>query len=561
MTILVPIAFAAGFITVFTPCILPVLPIVLAGGATGSNRRPYAIVAGLVTTFTVFVLAGAWVWSLIGIDAKYQDRIGAVLLAVLALTLIVPAAAELLERPLAFMTRWRPPELGGGFLLGAALGLVFVPCGGPVLAAVTSIAGRHKVGTETVFVALFYALGAAVPMFLIARGSGRLTRSFRTHAQAIRLGAGVLMAFAALVIYQGWASGWQTKVPSVIQPIQDAIEGNGATKRELRHLQDRGKRPVFTEVQARDLPELSGYSQRVRVALNDYGRAPDFRKISAWLNTPALDLKDLRGKVVLVDFWTYSCINCLRTLPYLKDWYDRYHSKGLVIVGVHTPEFAFEHDLGNVRTAVERLGVRYPVALDNDYGTWNAYANQYWPAEYLVDQSGDVRHIHFGEGEYDKTEHLIRLLLRAGGASPLPLPGRDVDHTPQGLRTPETYLGYFRIDRFDSDRLVVQRPYDYRLPTSLPRDHWAYGGTWTVESERAIAGDGARLRLHFHARKVHLVLGGRGFVGVALDGKSRGAVHVNGPRLYTLVSQRKLRDGKLDLMFTPGVQVYAFTFG
>jgi cytochrome c biogenesis protein CcdA/thiol-disulfide isomerase/thioredoxin len=561
MTILVPIAFAAGFITVLTPCILPVLPIVLAGGATGTKRRPYAIAAGLVTTFTVFVLAGAWVWSLFGIDAKYQNRIGAGLLAVLALTLIVPAAAELLERPLSVMTRWRPPELGGGFLLGAALGLVFVPCGGPVLAAVTSIAGRHRVGAETVFVALFYALGAAVPLFLIARGSGWITRSFRTHAQAIRVGAGVLMGFAALVIYQGWASGWQTKVPSLIQPIQDAIEGNGATKRELARLQRQRRRPVFTEVQARGLPELSGYSQKVKVALNDYGRAPDFRKISAWLNTPALDLNGLRGKVVLVDFWTYSCINCLRTLPYLKDWYDRYHSKGLVIVGVHTPEFAFEHDLGNVRTAVERLGVRYPVALDNDYGTWNAYANQYWPAEYLVDQSGDVRHIHFGEGEYDKTEHLIRLLLRAGGASRLPVPGKDVSDAPSGLLTPETYLGYFRIDRFDSDRLVVQRPYEYRLPTSLPRDHWAYGGSWTVESERAIAGDGARLQLHFHARKVHLVLGGSGYVGVGLDGKSRGAVRVNGPRLYTLVSQRKLRDGQLDLMFTPGVQAYAFTFG
>ena len=562
MTILVPIAFAAGLITVLTPCILPVLPVVLAGGTTGSKRRPYAIAAGLVTTFTVFVLAGAWVWSLFGIDVKYQDKIGAILLGVLALTLIVPAVAELLERPLAFMTRWRPPELGGGFLLGAALGLVFVPCGGPVLAAVTSIAGRREVGTETVFVALFYALGAAVPMFLFARGTGRVTRAFRTNAQPIRVGAGVLMAFAALVIYEGWASGWQTKVPSLIQPIQDAIEGNSAADRELSRLKGENKRrPVFTDVQARGLPELSGYSHPVKVALNDYGRAPDFKKISAWLNTPTLDLKELRGKVVLIDFWTYSCINCLRTLPYLKDWDERYRSKGLVIVGVHTPEFAFEHDLGNVRTAVERLGVRYPVALDNDYGTWNAYANQYWPAEYLVDQSGDVRHIHYGEGEYEKTEHLIRLLLRAGGASRLPVPGRDIDRTPQGLRTPETYLGYFRIERFDSDRLVVQQPYDYRLPTSLPRDHWAYGGTWTVESERAIAGDGARVQLHFHARKVHLVLGGKGFVGVALDGRSRGAVRVNGSRLYTLVSQRRLRDGRLDLLFTPGVQVYAFTFG
>ena len=299
MTILVPIAFAAGVITAFTPCILPVLPIVLAGGTTGSKRRPYAIVAGLVTTFTLFVLAGAWVWSLIGIDAKHQNRVGAVLLGVLALTLIVPAAAELVERPLSFLTRWRPPELGGGFLLGAALGLVFVPCGGPVLAAVTSIAGRHRVGAETVFVALFYALGAALPMFLIARGSGRLTRAFRTHAQAIRVGAGILMALAALVVYQGWAEGWQTKVPGFIEPIQDAIEGNSAAKRELSKLDGKPKRNPFTDVRAQNLPELDAFSRPVKVALNDYGRAPDFQKISAWINSGGLDLEALRGKVVL----------------------------------------------------------------------------------------------------------------------------------------------------------------------------------------------------------------------------------------------------------------------
>src|SRR5919201_394785 len=352
MSILVPIALAAGFITVLTPCILPVLPVVLAGGTTGSKRRPYAIVAGLVTTFTVFVLAGAWVWSLFGIDVKYQTRIGAVLLGILALTLIAPAVAELLERPLAFMTRWRPPELGGGFLLGAALGLVFVPCGGPVLAAVTSLAGRHRVGAETVVVALFYALGAALPMLLIARGSGRVTASFRSHAQAIRVGAGILMGAAALVIYEGWATGWQTKVPAVIRPIQDAIEGNGAATRELAKLRGQRAQGALAEAAA----------QLRHVSLPDYGPAPDFTRIEAWLNTPGLHIHALRGKVVLVDFWTYSCINCLRTLPYLEAWDRRYRDAGLTIVGVHTPEFAFEHDAGNVRAAVRRLGVRYPVA-------------------------------------------------------------------------------------------------------------------------------------------------------------------------------------------------------
>jgi cytochrome c biogenesis protein CcdA/thiol-disulfide isomerase/thioredoxin len=560
MTILVPIAFAAGLITVFTPCILPVLPVALAGGTTGSKRRPYAIAAGLVTTFTLFVLAGTWVWSELGISAKYQDKIGAVLLGVLALTLIVPAVAELLERPLAFMTRWRPPELGGGFLLGAALGLVFVPCGGPVLAAVTSVAGSHRVGGETVLVALFYALGAALPMLLIARGSSRVTASFRTHAQAIRIGAGVLMGAAALVIYQGWAAGWQTKVPSVIKPIQDAIEGNGAATRELSKLRQADREPRFTAPSGGS-SDLSAFTAPVTRALPKYGGAPDFTKISTWLNSPGLDLGALRGKVVLVDFWTYSCINCLRTLPYLEDWYARYRSQGLVIVGVHTPEFDFEHDLGNVRAAVHRLGIRYPVALDDDYGTWNAYSNQYWPAEYLIDQTGQVRHVHFGEGNYDETEHLIRVLLRAGGDSRLPAAGKDVDHTPRGIRTPETYLGFARLDRFDSDRLVVQRPYDFRLPKSLPRDHWAYGGTWTVGSERAISGQNARLQLNYLARSVHVVLEGKGVVTVVVDGRRRRDVRVDGPRLYTAVSQRDVRAGKLELYFTPGISAYSFTFG
>ena len=551
MLILVPIAFAAGAITVFTPCILPVLPVVLAGGTTGSRRRPYAIAAGLVTTFTVFVLAGAWAWSLIGIDQRHQLQIGAVLLAVLALSLIVPAAAELLERPLAFMTRWRPPELGGGFLLGAALGLVFVPCGGPVLAAVTSLAGRHRVGAETVVVALFYALGAALPMLLIARGSGRVTSSFRSHAQAIRVGAGILMGAAALVIYEGWATAWQTKVPGVIRPIQDAIEGNGAATRELAKLRGQHAQGALAEAAA----------QLRHVSLPDYGPAPDFTRIDAWLNTPGLHIHALRGKVVLVDFWTYSCINCLRTLPYLEAWDRRYRSKGLVIVGVHSPEFAFEHDLGNVRSAVHRLGVRYPVALDNDYGTWDAYSNQYWPAEFLIDQNGHLRHAHFGEGEYDKTERLIRLLLRAGGVGRLPHAGRDADRTPSGLRTPETYLGFERMDRFDGERLVAQQPYGYRLPRTLPRDHWAYGGTWTVESERAIAGQDAQLRLHFHARQVHLVLGGKGTVAVRVDGRRPRVVRVDGARLYTLVTLRAVRDGTLHLSFSPGIQAYAFTFG
>jgi cytochrome c biogenesis protein CcdA/thiol-disulfide isomerase/thioredoxin len=542
MLILVPIAFAAGIITVFTPCVLPVLPIVLAGGA-GTKRRPYAIAAGLVTTFTAFLLAGAWLWGLLGIGKQHQIQIGAVLLGLLAVTLIVPRVGEWVERPLAFLTRRRFGDAGGGFLLGASLGLVFIPCGGPVLAALTSNVARDRVGGWLVVIALAYATGAALPLLAIAAGSRRVGTGFRRYAQTVRIAGGVLMAAAALVIYNGWAENLQTKVPPWAQWVQDAIEGNATAKDKLADLGGK-RRPVFAAAGR----------------LKDYGKAPDIQGVAAWINTPALSAEDLRGKVVLVDFWTYSCINCLRTLPYLKSWDERYRTKGLVIVGVHTPEFAFEHDLGNVRAAVERLGIHYPVALDNDFATWNAFQNQYWPADYLVDQSGHVRDIHFGEGNYDKSEQDIRLLLAATHKS-LPAALRPRDRTPTELRTPESYLGYARIGAYSGSPLKADEPAGYMLPAGLGQDEYAYAGTWTVESERILAGRNARLRFHFQARSVHLVLGGRGLVRVTLNGHAYRTVHVTADRLYTLVTQKRARDGLLELTFTPGLSAYAFTFG
>jgi cytochrome c biogenesis protein CcdA/thiol-disulfide isomerase/thioredoxin len=561
--LLILIAFVVGVITAFTPCVLPVLPIILAsGGAADNRRRPYAIIAGLVTTFTLFTLAGTWIWSQLHISAKYQIRIGVAVLLLASLTLIVPRVGELLEWPFRFLTRRRAGDLGGGFLLGASLGLVFVPCAGILLGAVITNVGTDRVSFESVLVLIAFAVGTALPMLLVAQGSRRVTTSFRTHAQTVRVAAGILMAAAAVVIYKGWLEDLQTKVPTWTLTAERWLLHGETAKKELSSLQHRKSEATrFATAQPTRLPALQVASKQVKVALNDYGSAPDFTGVSQWLNTDALSLDALRGKVVLIDFWTYSCINCLRTLPHLEKWDKQYRSKGLVIVGVHTPEFAFEHDVGNVRAAVEKLGVRYPVALDNDYKTWNAYSNEFWPAEYLLDQEGRVRHIHYGEGEYEKTEQDIRLLLRAGGSAALPTPVREHDATPAGDITPESYLGYFRIERYSGSQLSADVERDYRFPTSLARDHFAYDGKWTVESERIVAGDGARLRLHFHARQVNLVLGGKGLVGVVVDGRAKGAVRVNGDRLYTLVSGRAIRDGVLELAFTPGVQAYAFTFG
>jgi cytochrome c biogenesis protein CcdA/thiol-disulfide isomerase/thioredoxin len=556
MAILIPIAFAAGLITAFTPCILPVLPIVLAGGAEGTRRRPYAIVAGLVTTFTLFTLAGAWIFHELHIPAKYQIQIGAALLLLLAVTLIVPKAAELLERPFLFLTRRRGGDLGGGFLLGASLGLVFVPCAGPVFAAVSVNVGTHRVGFDTFLIALAYAVGAAVPMLILAQGSRRVATSFRTHARTVRIAAGAVMAAAAVVISTHWAEGLQKEVPGYVASIQRAIEGNHAARNQLARLQGRAGGQHFARAQPTQLA-----SRLLKVPLGDYGAAPNFHGISRWLNSKPLSIESLRGHVVLVDFWTYSCINCLRTLPHLEQWYRAYHSRGFVIVGVHTPEFAFEHDYGNVRDAVKRLGVRYPVGMDNDYATWNAYQNQYWPAEYLVDQRGEVRHLNFGEGDYGTTEKDIRLLLQAGGARSLATARAEPNLTPNEVTTPESYLGYSRLDRYSGPQIVPNAPHSYTFPRSLPQDHLAYAGSWTVDAERVVSGTGARLRLHFQARNVYIVLGGHGAVKASVDGRPVGTIKVDGDRLYTVVSSRRPRNALLDLAFTPGVNAYSFTFG
>src|SRR5918911_1376295 len=345
MLVLLVIAFVAGVITAISPCVLPVLPIVFAGGASGGRRRPYAIIAGLVGSFFFSILFVAWVLHKLGLPQDLLRNIAIGLLFLVAVTLIVPRTGELIERPLLRLTRRRGGDLGGGFLLGVSLGLVFVPCGGPILGYISAQAASVDFGTKTVLITLAYALGAAVPMLLIALSGRRI----RTPPRPV---LGVLMAAAALLIVFNVDRTLQTHVGDYTAFLQRHTEETCTARKRLGH-----RCRTSTPSSAVDLADL--------------GPAPDFRHNDAWLNTPGdkpLSISGLRGKVVLVDFWTYSCINCLRTLPHLKAWYATYHPKGLEIVGVHTPEFAFEHDPGNVEEATQRLGVRYPVALDGDYG-------------------------------------------------------------------------------------------------------------------------------------------------------------------------------------------------
>jgi cytochrome c biogenesis protein CcdA/thiol-disulfide isomerase/thioredoxin len=540
MLVLLAIGFVAGIVTALSPCVLPVLPIVLAGGATG--RRPLAIVAGIVGSFTVFTLFAAWALDSLGLPEDLLRNLAIALLFLVAASLLVPQVGEWLARPLQVLTRRSGRDHGGGVLLGVSLGLVFVPCAGPVLAAVTVIAARRDVGLDSFLLTLSYALGAAVPMLAIAFAGQRAARAFRLNAVLVRRVCGVLVAAAAVAIALGVDRDLQTYLPGYTESLQERFERSDAAQRELRELT--GGRE----------PQAAGGGEGI---LEDYGPAPDFHGITRWLNSKPLTLSELRGRVVLVDFWTYSCINCLRTLPYIRAWDDRYRDAGLTIVGVHAPEFAFERVASNVRENVRTLGIRYPVAMDNDFVTWQSWHNQYWPAKYLIDKRGHVRYFHFGEGEYRRTEDAIRTLL----GDDVPAATQLADESPHGQITPESYLGYERLDRNGGDPVVHDKPHAYTFPRGLETSELAYGGGWTVEDERAVSGLSAGLRLQYRARDVHLVLTGKGTVDVLVDGKPERKVRVTEDRLYTLVDRPRLGDHLLELRFSPGLAAYAFTFG
>ncbi|HST26103.1 MAG TPA: cytochrome c biogenesis protein DipZ [Gaiellaceae bacterium] len=551
LVVAIPLAFVAGLITAVSPCVLPVLPIIFGGGIGENRRRPFAIIAGLATCFLVSILLAVWVLDQLGLPQDLLRDVSIGMLFLLAATLLVPRVGEIVERPLARLSRRPSGDLGGGFVLGCALGFVFVPCGGPAIGFVTSHASTGNFTFKTVAIALAYTLGASLVLLAVALGGQRVTRRIRAGVARFRLAFGVALTVVAVGFIFNFDQRLQTWLPGWTDLIQKNTESSGAGLHAFRtHKNVTDRTPLVVHK-----PTLSG--------LKDYGAAPNFTGIETWLNTPGgkpLTLAGLHGKVVLVDFWTYSCINCLRTLPYLKAWYRTYAKDGFVIVGVHTPEFAFEHEVSNVRMAIKQYGVHYPVAIDNGYGTWNAYGNQYWPAEYLIDANGHVRDAKFGEGNYSKTENAIRSLLAERDAS-LPKALHLADHTPDYAATPESYLGTDRLDRYEGSPIKAGKLAKYTLPFVLDQSNLAYGGYWNVGPQRVVAGKDAVLALHFLARRVHLVLGGTGYVDVYLNGKFSKRVHVTQDRLYTLVDQGTDKDGRIDLHFTPGVSAYAFTFG
>ncbi len=461
---LLVVAFLGGLITGLSPCIVPVIPVVMAGGSAGTSKwRPYVIIAGLVVSFSLSVLFAS---SLLGFLHLPQDLLfwlGVALLGLLSVGLLIPRVGEVIERPFTRLGASRYANEGGGFVLGLSLGLVFVPCAGPVLTAISVAAAHHHAGVSSLLVTLFYALGVTIPLLVLAVVAQRATTSWsslRSHLPTVRKVAGVVLGVATLAIAFNWLGALQRDVPGYTSALEDHIESTGSACTQLQHLSGEhqnqfaaanarleGKKATCaatdqgnsqsghltaggTTTTTTTVPSSTPTSapkasvfMASKTNLPNLGRAPNFAGITAWFNTPGnkpLTLSQLHGKVVLIDFWTYSCINCQRALPHVEGWYNDYKKDGLVVVGVSAPEFAFEHVVSNVVSAAGSLGIDYPVAVDDNLATWDAYNNEYWPAEYLIDPTGIVRAYDFGEGGYSSMEDNIRMLLSANGVTDLP---------------------------------------------------------------------------------------------------------------------------------------------
>jgi cytochrome c biogenesis protein CcdA/thiol-disulfide isomerase/thioredoxin len=557
---LVVVGVVAGFLAGISPCILPVLPVVLVAGAEPAPgaprfglRRPLAVIAGLVLSFSLLILGGSEILSLLHLPQDTLRDAGIALLIVVGLGYLIPPLGALLERPFARLGTRKPSGTTGGFVLGLALGVLYVPCAGPILAALTVVGATHRVGLTAVILAAAFAVGTAVPLLAVAVAGGQLTgrvAAIRRHATQARAVGGVVLVAMAVAIAANAFAGLQRDLPG----YSTALQSSAKIRQQLNGV---------TGVPQTSLTKCNANA----TTLVNCGPAPDFKGITAWLNTPGgrpLSIRELRGKVVLVDFWTYSCINCQRTLPHVEAWYKQYAKYGFVVVGVHTPEFAFEHVVSNVRAQAAALGVHYPVAVDDNYQTWDAYDNEYWPADYLIGASGDVQHVHFGEGDYATTGQLIRELLAAAhpGRS-LPPPTDVPDKTPTGELSPETYVGYDRLQYLvPSNEVVPNAPAVYHFPASLPMGGLGLSGTWTEHAQEATAGSDARLELGFLAQDVYLVLGGTGTISVSVNGHHTQTIDVAGtPRLYTLDQAGSDNTGTLLLQVSPGVHAYDFTFG
>ena len=582
MPLLLLFALIAGAGTAVTPCVLPVLPALLSAGAVGGRRRPLGIVLGLAVTFTVAIVALAQLVKGVGLASGAARTLAIIVLFAFGVVMFLPAVAARIQAPLSRLARYGPRTGGDGFWsglgVGAALGFVCAPCAGPILAAVTSVSASGGASARVVAVAIAYTAGLSAVLLLYALGGravvSRIRRSARGHIVERTLGAVLILTALAMAtnldVRFEEALASSKSLPGFLVDPTRALENSNAVQNRLASLRPASRFAVRERLAAAHMPGN---------ALPSLGRAPAFTGTERWFNTRGgrpLTIAGERGHVVLVDFWTYTCINCLRTLPFLKGLYATYHRYGLEIVGVETPEFTFEQEAGNVAEAIRADGLRYPVVQDNNYGTWNAYNNEYWPAEYLIDAHGEVRHTQFGEGDYRRDEADVRALLLAAGAHDLPPPMTARAIMPSGqLGTPETYLDPQRAQGF----VVPPQAGLHRYPGAdqLQINQFALAGPWRIGNEAATAlAPGASIEGAAQAAKVYLVMTSAGNaprrVQVLLDGRpipaaAAGAdvhnafVTVSGQRLYSLVAFPGDRQFRFTVKLPAGVSAYDFTFG
>lgn len=573
--ILLLLAYLGGVLTIVSPCILPVLPFVFSRADRPFKRNGLPMLVGMGVTFTVVAslaaVGGAW-----AVHANQYGRFAALaVLALLGLTLLSRRVADWISRPfvaLGSKLTQRSDEQGdspwAAAGLGVATGLLWAPCAGPILGLLLTAAALNGANIGTTLLLLLYAAGAVTSLALALAIGGRVFAAMKRSLGAgewIRRGLGVLVLLGVAAIAFGVDTGLLTRI---------SLTSTGAIE---QHLVNATKSTPVPE------PVL-----KPGEPLPVEGDMPSFDGASQWLNGAPVTADDLRGKVVLVDFWTYSCINCIRALPYVRAWADKYAEHGLVVIGVHAPEFAFEKDPDNVKRAIKDLGVTYPVALDNDYAIWKAFRNQFWPAHYFVDAKGRIRHHHFGEGGYAQSEAVIRQLLTEAGQTGLPdgdvrpdAAGAQAAASDDQTRSLETYVGYERAADFAGGKFVYDDAWNYSTPARLTKNQWALGGRWTVGRQFATSdSSGARIVYRFRARDLHLVLGPANATTpqvrfrIHLDGRAPGVDHgidvdadgngvVSSQRLYQLVRQRAgSAERSFEIEFLdPGVRAYAFTFG
>jgi cytochrome c biogenesis protein CcdA/thiol-disulfide isomerase/thioredoxin len=570
MEILLLFAFISGLVTIFAPCIWPLLPIILSATTGGGHRKPLGITLGIVISFALITLTISYIVKIIPFDANVLRYFAVIVIGFLGLTLIIPALSQKLEAAVSrlsgkfgIVSNTQKTGFWPGFITGLALGVVWAPCAGPILATIATLAATQSVSLNVIFVTLAYVIGVGIPLFIFATaGSALFTKSrlLSKYTGRIQQVFGVIMIATALLIATNYDKILETKLLDLFPSYTNLLtsfEKNDAVQKQLNQLKG---------------------SENENIPLGA-SMAPDFAGINKWLNTDKpLTMKDLRGKVVLVDFWTYTCINCIRTLPYITKWYDTYNKDGFVVIGVHTPEFEFEKNTANVEDAVKRFKIHYPVAQDNDYATWNAYNNQYWPAHYLIDAKGVIRDTHFGEGNYEETEKKIKELLKEAGKRVSGNVGTLQTDVPSGNLTPETYFGSSRSQYMVPEAQLQNGTQQFALEKNLPPDRYSLGGTWTITGESADTGKDAVLLENFNAERVYMVLkqgsAVNGQIKVLLDGKpigkdvsgadvKDGIVTITGDRLYDFVNLHgNSGNHTLELHFMkPGIEVYTFTFG